>query len=368
MAGDFWKPLRDLTFEDVDTLRGSGDRERSILDYKRFDSDLTIDSAKLADDFGAFANSGGGRLVIGAIEKDERLVSFKGVPEKHLRRTFSTIRNTAHRVQPPVDLDVRELMTPDDEFVFLIEIRPGQAGPFQFQGRYLQRATSGNVAMSHTSVVNAVQAASRSVGGYGESSALTEGSVTLADSPDITVGRVWGCGVELRPAYTTPKAIYDPLDPRIDGVMEWLLRRRLPDVKRRFESLQARNDQRESLELTRNGWARGIIFQDASEQGSAIQLGNVETLFEGLIEDCAGCLNEIEPYFTVFVAGRVWGVEGKGLQVVWRGPVGDKKVPISKATPFLHGDREYRVHDLVDVASRTLAKRFCEYIKVHVQS
>jgi predicted HTH transcriptional regulator len=102
MAADFWKPMRSLTFPDVEVLKTSGDRESTVIDYKQFNQNGSVDPEKLADDFAAFANSGGGRLVIGVKEKkDESIDGFAGIPKAKVRGVTSTLRNMSHRVPPP---------------------------------------------------------------------------------------------------------------------------------------------------------------------------------------------------------------------------------------------------------------------------
>ena len=121
--GDFWKPLRELTLEDVESLKTSGDREKANLDYKQFNrggKGGLLHAVDLADDFMAFANSGGGRLVLGAVEEREALKDLEGVEEAKIRDVFSTILNIAHMVQPPVNADAREVKIPDGTYVFVV--------------------------------------------------------------------------------------------------------------------------------------------------------------------------------------------------------------------------------------------------------
>jgi len=112
MSADFWRPLRQVTFEDIETLKDTGDREKSILDYKRFPAPNQFVLKDVAEDFAAFANGAGGRLLYGAIEQNERLVDFDGIEERDLRAWTSRFRNAAHTVQPPVDIDVRDVKMP----------------------------------------------------------------------------------------------------------------------------------------------------------------------------------------------------------------------------------------------------------------
>lgn len=158
--GGLLEAPRRLAFEDVETLKG-GDREKSTLDHKRFSTQFVLKD--VAEDFVAFANSAGGRIIFGALEKDDRLTGYEGIAAEDLRKWTSRVRNAAHAVQPPVDVDVRDIETPDGKCILVVEIPPDQLGPFQYQGKYLQRASSGNVAMPHSSVVHAV-ATARSAG------------------------------------------------------------------------------------------------------------------------------------------------------------------------------------------------------------
>jgi hypothetical protein len=94
MASDFWKQLSRLTYADLESLKESGAREKTSLDYKSFDeNNLPLPREKLAPILASFANSGGGRLVFGAKEKDERIVAFEGAPKSKSRAITASIRN-----------------------------------------------------------------------------------------------------------------------------------------------------------------------------------------------------------------------------------------------------------------------------------
>jgi hypothetical protein len=279
---DFWKPLRELTFEDVDSLRTSGDREKATLDYKRFNRERPlINTDGIAEDFTAFANSGGGRLILGAIEEDDRLRELQGVSEDDARRVRSTIRNIAHLVQPPVDLDTRDIQLPDGTYTFVVDIAAGQPGPFQFRGKYLQRASSGNVPMPHTSVVNAVLATSREGGDLVDLSAQISG-LHLGDNPPATQGRVWACGVQLLPVHRAPKAIYDPLNPPVEGLMKTLRGRDYKEVSAEMEKLTAKSPGDQDFQLSANGRAVAIKYTDAGAPAynDATPLTDVASCFE----------------------------------------------------------------------------------------
>ena len=161
MTSDFWKPVSKLSYPDVEELRGLWGARENLpgLQAVRFRRPPD-DQGRLAPILAAFANSGGGRLVFGAVEKDERIVEFEGAPKAKSRAITASIRNAAHSVQPPVDVEVTDIPIPKTEtLLFVVEVRPGQRGPFQNNGRYVQRVGDAVTAMSHTSVVHAVQAA-----------------------------------------------------------------------------------------------------------------------------------------------------------------------------------------------------------------
>jgi hypothetical protein len=228
LSSDFWKPLRSLTFRDVEVLKESGQRERTVLDYKRFDPNtFAISVEKIADDFAAFANAGGGRLVFGAVEKDERVVDFAGAPKRKRKSITASLRNAAHVVQPPVDIEVVDVEIPKDKtFVFVVEIRSGQRGPFQRGGRYLQRVADGNVAMPHTSVVQAVLTSRRDQPPAGQKVVGT----VLDGNPLGPLSQGWFFGVHLSPSYETDRTIYDAFSSEADNMVAWLKGHGYPKV------------------------------------------------------------------------------------------------------------------------------------------
>ena len=63
---DFWKRLRDLTFEDVKALQDDGVSETITLEYKS----TKVSAEDLGKTFCALANTAGGRVIVGA-ESDE---------------------------------------------------------------------------------------------------------------------------------------------------------------------------------------------------------------------------------------------------------------------------------------------------------
>ena len=368
MSAEFWRPLRELTYDDVESLRTAGDREKAILDYKRFAKNFAIDGEALATDFVAFANSGGGRIVFGAVEENERLKEFSGVPAEKLRMVSMSIRNTAHRVQPPVDIDVRDVDLPAGGYIVVVEIVPGQLGPFQFQGKYGQRAGSGNVPMPHTNVVNAVMATSGRKGdGPGNS---PFGAFSLAKSPFSSLPTYWCLGVQLRPAYSVARPIYDPLSKSVKSIEEWLHGHgyKPEDVKRRLTALYATHNTGWLLELSQYGWTTAIDSSDPKSdpvQLEAIRLGS-----ERMIRDCAACLDAIEPFFNVFVSLKFWGPANANIGLQWAEGRSRQvtTLPLRFDAPQIGVDRPYRVRDLIaEDAQREVADRFCESLKLFVQ-
>ncbi len=159
-ATGFWGRLTALTYDDVDSLRLEKVEERFNLDYK---GSLPAQE-KLAETLCALANTGGGRLLVGAVttESDHRIESFRPMDAEKLRSVMSRITNAAHLAQPPVQHDLKVIEVPGKaEFLVVVEVRDSGTGPHQFSGRYLHRVGPANVAMSHAAVVSGIEAARR---------------------------------------------------------------------------------------------------------------------------------------------------------------------------------------------------------------
>jgi len=313
MSNNFWKPVAKLTYADVADLKESGVRETTFLDYKRFNQKaLPMLNEKLAEILAAFANSGGGRLVFGAVEEGEQIVDFEGVPVGKDRAVKASIRNAAHSVQPPVDIEVVGIPMPQTgDLLYVVEVRPGQRGPFQFNGRYVLRAGDGVAPMPHTSVVNAVQAAqpvARLDGGYVE--VRLDRPVLMGDASDK-----WSCGVILSPTYDDRRALYDPFSPETMEIQELLIGRNY-EVTRQSRKLKARHKSGGwVLEL----WPLGHVkVSDRLDTSSPTHMDMLIYHWGRFIGDGAACLNILAPMMKVDVELWIWTFDGTSKIVEWK--------------------------------------------------
>jgi hypothetical protein len=237
-------------------------------------------------------------------------VRFEGVAKEKSRSISASIRNAAHVVQPPVDIEVTDVEIPSTETVlFVVEIRPGQRGPFQYDGRYVQRIGDGIKAMPHTSVVHAVQAGQ----------AVRYNGAQRLDIPSLSGGPIdrWHYGVMLSPSYDTGRALYNPFSSETREIMEWLNKNGyLP--QKRVSKLRAKHAAAWSLEL----WPLGHVAIVGFFLDKLLPFTPVEHLvitFGRAIRDAAACLKIIEPMLMVDVAIRVWTAQGREpFMLEWR--------------------------------------------------
>src|SRR5579863_1454288 len=126
-AKGFWGRLSGLTFDDLDSLRVEQVEERFNLDYK---GSLPAQE-KLGETLCALANTGGGRLVVGAAttESDHRIESFRAIDGEKLRSAMLRVTSAAHLAQPPVQHELRVVEMPDKEkFLLVVEVREAGTG------------------------------------------------------------------------------------------------------------------------------------------------------------------------------------------------------------------------------------------------
>jgi hypothetical protein len=366
MPSDFWKPLSKLSYPDVEELKDSGAREKTFLDYKQFDADcLPMAREKLAPILASFANGGGGRLVFGAIEKNERIVGFEGAPKVKSRAITASIRNAAHSVQPPINIEVVDIPIPGTEtHLFVVEVRPGQRGPFQYNGRYVQRVGDAVTAMPHTSVVHAVQAA--------QHVRFDDGEVIRLDRPILQGdgSDKWTCGVLLSPSYDDRRVLYDPFRPETEEIRELLVGRSY-QVARQTRRFKARSPSGRDLEL----WPLGHV--KVVERIGADAPLHVDALvreFGQSLEVAAACLCVIEPMLMVDIEFWVWSFDGTPLTLQWKDGLREVTKEMHKNPPP-RVEPLHRVADLVvDERSggrrydntRPIAAKAVDYIKLFI--
>jgi hypothetical protein len=317
MTNDFWKPLRGLTFQDVEILKESSEREKAFLDFKEFDftpGKKWFDLKGVGDDLAAFANSGGGRLIFGAKEKDEHLVEFKGVPRDKRQGVDAKLRNTAHSVHPPVDIEVVDIEIPGTEtYIYVVEIRAGQRGPFLHSEKYRERRGAANVAMSHTSVVQAVLAAQPFKYPGGQKLGLPE----LGGNPLGPLSQGWFFGVQLSPSFETGQTVYDAFSPESDEMIAWLVEGHgYTKAVKEPERLTAFHNKRWRLELSRSGQIAVVGCID--HEVNSLPLGKVVHKFCRLLQDAGTCLTFAMPTFTVDAHLWLWPMGNQGaLGLEW---------------------------------------------------
>lgn len=362
MAGDFWKPVSKLEFVDLEELRESGQRETTSLDYKAFDPRQSPHLPKaLPDALAAFANSGGGRIVFGAVDDAERILRFEGIAKEKRRAVGAGIRSASHVVQPPVDIEVKDVEIPGtQEVLFVVEVKAGQRGPFQVDGRYVQRIGDAIKAMPHTSVVHAMQA--------GEPIRFP-GEQRL-DIPLLSGGPVdqWNYGVLLSPSHDTGRVLYDPLSPEIAEVLEWLSKNAYRPLKRVDKLIAEHNSW--SLELWRLGHIR-FIGRTHDKLLAATPVSHLGELFSRALRDTAACLKVVAPMLIVDVTIRVWSAEGRDpFMLEWRNEYDQvTQLGLSRDTPPIESPLR-RVADLVGEndaytpETEALSRRAVEYIKL----
>jgi Putative DNA-binding domain len=364
MAPNFWRPVAKLQYTDVEALKEAGAREKRLLDYKAFSPKvLPMPPEHLAPILAAFANSGGGRLVFGAVEKDERIVRFDGAPAAQKHAITSTIRNAAHSVQPPVDFESVDVPIPGtDTVLFVVEVRSGQRGPFQHDGRYVQRIGDGVKAMPHTSVVYAVQAA-QPVRFDGE--VRLDRPVLQGDGSDK-----WRCGVLLSPTYDDRRALYDPLGAETKEIQE-LLERRHYKVARQTRQLKARHGNGWDLEFWQLGHVKVSGPLDTTRPTQL--LGDLVFAWERFIGDAAACLNLIRPMLVVDIELSVWSFDRTSLAIQWQEGLTHVSKHMAKNPPP-RVDPLHTVADLVEEGSdgdrydntRPIAETAGEYLKLFI--
>lgn len=302
----------------MESLKDSGARENTSLDYKEFDDDnLPLPREKLAPILAAFANSGGGRLVFGAKDKDERILAFQGASKKKSRAITASIRNAAHAVQPPVDVEVVDIDIPRTEtLLFVVEVRAGQRGPFQYDGRYLQRVGDGVAPMPHVNVVNAVQAAAPSrVSGSGLGAFIDVAGGVRLDRPTLAgdASDKWRCGVLLSPTYETGRVLYDPFIPETKEIHE-LLGSRAYDVVLQTRQLRARHETGRQLEF----WSLGHVkVTDSINTEGGVDLGDLSHAWSRFIADAAACLCLVDPMLIVDIEMWVWSFDRTPFTLRW---------------------------------------------------
>ena len=363
MGNNFWKPVAKLTFADVEDLKMSGSRERTFLDYKEFDPrNLPLPREKLAQLLSAFANSGGGRVVFGVVEENEQIVKFEGAKKEKNRAIKASIRNAAHSVQPPVDVEVVDVPSPKETLLYVVEVQPGQRGPFQVDGRYLQRAGDGNVAMPHTSVVHAVQAAQQVV--LDPNERRLDRPILQNDASDT-----WRCGVLLSPTYDDRRVLYDPLGPETREI-EKLLQGRSYRVARQTLKLRAQHTFGRTLELWKLGHVK--VF-DLIETTEPTPLEDLVRAWSRFIADAAACLYLIQPMLIVDVELWVWTFDRTPLKIHWGNGSG-KVVKEMRENPLPRTDRLHMVADLVGDGTkgryhgaRSIASKAAEYLQLFIE-
>lgn len=366
---DFWKPLSQLTFADVEELKDAGAREKTRVDYKEFaKTAFPMAREKLAEILASFANSGGGRIVFGAVEKDERIVRFEGADKERSGAISAGIRNAAHSVQPPVDTETVDIQIPGTEaLLFVVEVKPGQRGPFQYEGRYVQRIGDGAKAMPHTSVVNAVLGTQPIRSNDYEAIPLDR-PVLQGDGGDK-----WSCGVLLSPSYDTRRTLYDPLSDETKAIVEFLGGRNYSAVPL-ASKLKARHGNGWRLELWPLGHVKVVDRIDTSRATHAV--GDLVFSLARFIGDAAECLFLVAPMLMVDIEIWVWSFDETPLTVEWQ----DAKGVNQRAAMTKHAlPRTYRLNSVADLVDRDLgpndlrylrtesiATNAVEYIKLHM--
>jgi hypothetical protein len=146
----FNKPLKSLTYDDIDTLIREQIPESRTLDYKR---DLYGNDDAAKDEFrydvSAFANTAGGYLIIGVDEEKTIPKTVTPVPIENvdeLQLHFQNLLRT--KVDPPIrGVDFKPIATPDGKWVLVIEIPRSISRPhgvsYKEHWRFYGRHSSG---------------------------------------------------------------------------------------------------------------------------------------------------------------------------------------------------------------------------------
>jgi hypothetical protein len=370
--GDFWKPIGSLTKGDLETLMGHP--ERTVLDYKQARNPSHVGSDALAEDLCAFANTGLGRIVFGAEEGDrDDLARLPGVPNDEIKKLRSKIRNAAHAVQPPVDVDVQDVALADDASALVVEIRPTPGrGPHQYKGRYLMRSADGNTFMVHSNVVQAVLAASGSPEkAFGPpESGFTTIHPFGGDSP-----AGWFFGLQLSMAHSPTGPVFEVFD-ELGGRVRSIVSVRIAEFNRPV-----------AIELDRiftdRQWSEGM----AKETRFQIQTDGTLSEFDRLREsdrlDVSQLLErnarerlvvlgklaaEIAPNGWFQVAISLWGTSTTELQLGWPDGEGQLKghAMVTVRSRRHHFPSELAVHGSLEAAE--LLWRFDNHLRIHAKA
>ena len=320
-SADFWRPIGSLTKGDLETLMGRP--ERTVLDYKQARNPSHIGADALGEDLCAFANTGLGRIVFGA-EEGERddLARLTGVPNAEVKKLRSKIRNAAHSVQPPVDVDVQDVPIADDSSALVIEVRPTPGrGPHQYKGRYWMRSADGNTFMLHTNVVQAVLAAS---GASEKAFGPRESGFTTIHPFGADSGAGWFFGLQLSMAYSPVGPAFEVFD-EVGERVRAIVNARIAELQRPVMIELGRI-------FTDRAWPTGMAIEtrfQVETDGTLSEFDRLRDsdrlelfkLLEGIARERLVVLGklaaEIVPSGWFQVAISLWGTSTTELRLVW---------------------------------------------------
>ena len=138
------------TYADVQRLVSSGVQEELRLEYKsgrptnrdRFKNDI-------AQDISAFANSAGGTLIIGVLEKDGMPVSIDGVDQHFSRESLGQV--LAYKISPAIPgLRIESLSSDAGEAVLVVSVQASRDAPTRALITFITADTSTTTSLWRT--------------------------------------------------------------------------------------------------------------------------------------------------------------------------------------------------------------------------
>jgi hypothetical protein len=145
-------------FKDIQALLDSKIEESMILDYKR----QLSSNKEIAKDLAAFANTEGGTIIYGVIDKDRKPMSFQWLSDKGIEEKIQDI--ASNNIQPKLSgVVVIRFDNPDkiDEALYVVEVPKSPESPHMANERYYRRSGSTSRAMDNIQVKNAMLGSGR---------------------------------------------------------------------------------------------------------------------------------------------------------------------------------------------------------------
>jgi len=116
-----------MTEDELRQLVAQGESDR--LEFKRSTGELRAAMETVC----GFLNEQGGQVLFG-VANDGRILG-----QQVADTTLQDVANAIHRLEPPVQVDQQRMPIGGDLEVLVLEVQPGEDGPYQYDGRAYQR-------------------------------------------------------------------------------------------------------------------------------------------------------------------------------------------------------------------------------------